>query len=469
MKKYISESIFKLIVVLFITNVITGTSQVSSSDIVYAGRSFTWGANMSSYDHVVLFRSNGTFCESLEEKDWQTKVTGYYKRGKDKIFMEYLDKAEENDTIFFETDEEGYESIYYAGTQMVKMIVPNTVPEGYYDFSSATSSGGMGTGMLYVGTQNYEGFNFYNNGTFDRNTSGGVMVTGNNIGGGTGNNSSGKGKYSIKNGLLTLYYNDEQIEKNSFFYEKPKEGEISLVAINGSIFFFGDSEENEAKEPSLIQEHSAQEVGVSNDSKSSGLNILKSTKKAHGGEAIDELKTIKMEVVISGMDFQVLMDVDRKYIRLESLMPNFKYVEQLEGSSGWIYQSAAIKRMTSNRIKELEATFFSGIFGLRKNILDSAKILDIRDTKDNLQLITLSIESETIGYVVNKNSYTITATFILKDGKNEITYLDNLKPINGLLLPFLEVTETDGANIEVLYKNYNINPLFTDSHWSRPE
>ncbi|QLG44764.1 hypothetical protein [Costertonia aggregata] len=469
MKKHVFRLSLKLCFAVVILYGATVTSQVSSSDVVYGGKSFTWGVSMGSYDHVVLFRKNGTFCESLEEQDWQTKVTGHYKKVKDKILMEYLDSSEENDTIFFETDEEGYESIYYAGAQMVKMIVPNTVPKGYYDFSSASSSGGMGTGLVYVGTQSYEGYNFYDNGTFDRKASGGVMVSGNNVAGGTSSDSSGKGKYTIKNGLLTLYYDNGQIEKNSFFYEKITDGEISMVAINGSIFFYGDDDENTEEESDTVQKEASQDIDVSKTLESSGQDVLKSIKKAHGGEAIDQLKGLKTEVVISGIKFQVLMDVEQNHIRLESQTPNFEYVEQLEGNKGWVYRSGVYREMPPYRIKELKATFLGGIFGLQKSVMDRATLLDLRQTDDNIMLITLMVDERTLGYVVNKNEHTIVATFILKDGKNEITYLKDLTKTDGLLLPFSEVTEAEGATVEVLYKTYTINPVFKDSDWSKPE
>lgn len=165
----------------------------NNKDVVYAGRSFTWGMNMGSYDLTILLRADGTFCEDLEEPDWQTKITGHYKKIKEGIYLDYLDKSVENDTISFENDDNGDHTIYYGGAQMVKMLVPNKIPAGYYNYTSASSSGGMGTGMIYVGTSQYEGYNFYDNGTFDRASSGDVMVSGENIGGGSNSESEGKG------------------------------------------------------------------------------------------------------------------------------------------------------------------------------------------------------------------------------------------------------------------------------------
>lgn len=451
---------------LFLFTMAYGISQVSSNDEVYAGRSFTWGINMTSYDLVVLLRQNGTFCEDLEEPDWQTRITGRYKKGKNQIVLEYLDTTMENDTIFFEKDREG-ESIYYGGTQMVKMIVPNKVPEGYYDFSSASSSGGMGTGMVYVGTQNYEGYSFYNDGAFNRSSSGGVAVIGSSIGGGTSSESSGKGKYTIKNGLLTLNYDDGTIEKHSFFYDQDG-GKEFMVAIDGSIFFYGDNDKEIDEEPEKIQQEASLDTDVSKTLESSGMDVLKSIKKAHGGKNIDEINTLQANIMVSGIPFKVLMDVDRLYLRLESMSANFKYIEQLEGNTGWVFQNNTTQSISKERVEELKLTFYSGIFGLQSKILNRASVVDIRETEDNFLLITLSVhDNNTIGYVVDKNTFILSATFIFKNGTNEITYTSNLQNVDGVLLPYKEITETNEGTVEITYQEYRINPVLDSGDWSK--
>ncbi len=449
---------------MLISTIIFGQAKET---LVYAGRSFTWGMNMGSYDLVVLLRPDGTFCEDLEEPDWQTKITGNYRKIKEGYFLEYIDKTIENDTITFEKDTEGYEFIYYGGAQMVKMEVGNKVPAGYYRFSSASSSGGMGTGMIYVGTQHHEGYNFYDDGTFDRSSSGGVMVSGDNIGGGSSSDSAAKGKYTIKNGLLTLTNDDGTVEKHSFFYQNNGEKEF-LVAIDGSIFFYGD-EDSTSEDTTASNEVVAQsDDNLAETLKSSGLTFLNAVKQTHGGLEIDKINTVQATFTFSGLRFKLLLDYENKLLRLESLEPSFTYVEQIQDKQGWVYQNGALRELDTARINELRKSFISGVFGLKESVLEQTKILDIRETEDGIILVSVLIDNNTMGYIINKKENSLIGNFILKNGENEITYYSNLKKQNAILMPFTETTESSTGTIEVNYQNIIFNPIFAKKDWVKP-
>ncbi|MGB5818542.1 MAG: hypothetical protein WBG90_03590 [Saonia sp.] len=436
--------------------------QAADMDFVYAGVGITFVMQMERVDYTILFRKDGTFCEDLHEEDWQTKVNGRYKETKDYILMEYLDKTVENDTIFFEENKLIAE---YYGTQVIRMEAPNKVPSGYYSFYGATSSGGIGTGMVYVGTQHFDGFNFYDNGRFDRSTSGGVVVSGNNIGGGTSSESDETGRYTIKNGLLTLYYDNGEVEKNSFFYDSTETEEF-MVVINGSIFFYGDEEEEERSTDSNGENRQEEKTNLET-SDSRGRDILAQIKNTHGGTSIDALKRIKTNCTVAGMAFKILIDADKSFVRLESLEASFPYIAQLEGDTGWIYQGKKVQSMPSDRIRELQDTFVTGLFGLRKDILNSATIKGVNETDNGLIAVGLMVDGRNIGYIVDGKTYTIVATVVFKQGNKEITYASNFKTVENILLPFTEVTESDGTSIEVIYTEYNINPVFTKEDWAK--
>ena len=469
MKKYIPSVFSILPIVLLLLFVNLSHSQKFQKDVVYGGRGFIWGLHMSSYDLVVLLRSDGTFCEHLEDIDWQTKIDGRYKKFNDKIVMDYLDSAEENDTIFFERDEVGDEIISYGGAQMVKMAIANTIPEGFYKFSKASSSGGMGTGLAYVGTQSNEGYNFYKDGTFDRSSSSGVFLSGKNVGGGSGSESSGKGKYSIKQGLLTLNYNDGTIAKSSFFYSRPDNGDkgVFMAAINGFIFFSGKEEEDNTRRngtsdtPNKVTDRDAKSM------EQQGMQILRDAKMAHGDQSIDRLKTMTADISFSELSFKVSMDFERSYLRLESTSPGFVYVEQLEGNEGWVYQNNRTTPLSKERKAELRMTFFTGLFGLREEVLKQLKVEDVVETKENLILVLAQMGKHKIGYVVDKKDHLLVAALVHKNGKSEITHYSNLKEDAGILLPFMETTESKDGNTVVNYKQYQINPNLTDKDWRR--
>ncbi len=467
MKKYNATVFSVLSIGLLFFSINRSHSQKLKTDVVYGGRGFTWGLQMSSYDLVVLFRSDGTFCNRLEDTDWQTKIDGRYKRTNDKIVMEYLDGAEENDTIFFKRSKKGNRLIFYKGAQMVKMKIANTIPEGFYEFSKASSSGGMGTGSVYVGTQKNKGYNFYKNGTFDRSSSSGVFLSGKNVGGGSGSESSGKGKYTMEQGLLTLKYDDGTITKSSFFYSRPDDGDegVFMTAINGSIFFSGMEEEESTTQNSTVK--TSKEV-TNRDAESveqKGMQILRDAKLVHGGQALDRLKTIEADIVFSGLSFKVSMDFERSYLQLESTSPSFNYVEQLEGNEGWVHQNNVTTSLSKARREELRMTFYTGLFGLRDQVLNQLKIRDVVETKDDLLLVLAQMGTHKMGYVVDKKDKVLVAAMVPKNGKSEITYYSNLKKDAGLLLPFTETTEGKDGNTVVKYTQYRINPNFTDNDW----
>ncbi|MGC1514558.1 MAG: hypothetical protein WA810_03205, partial [Maribacter sp.] len=367
--------------------------------------------------------------------------------------------------IYMEADEDGYVAVYYGGAQMVKMSVANKVPPGYYSFSSASSSGGMGTGMVYVGAQSYEGYTFYENGTFDTSSSGGVMVSGDNIGGGSSRENESNGSYTIKNSVLTLSFKDGSIKKHSFFYET--EGEDFLCLIDGSIFFYEKMKAQQKNEAVAEESSSQPDAASTQPAPLKALEVFESVKKVHGAEAIDALKTLKAEVLISGMRLKVLMDIERQFIRLESLEPTFPYIEQLEGTTGWIYQQHSVRKMSEARVKEMRLTFISGFLGLQGDVLDRTKILESIEGEEGLALISAEVGQEKTGYIIQSETNTLAATIVIKAGEKEVTYLSDFKRVDGLLLPFKETTVTDEATIDVIYKTYTVNPTFTETEWSK--
>ncbi len=439
-------------------------AQKTNTDFVYAGVGIKFIMEMARVDYTILFRADGTFCEDLEENDWQTRVNGYYTENSKYIIMEYLDKTIENDTIFFDGDKLMAE---YYGTQVIRMKPPNKVPAGYYNFSSSASSGGMGTGMAYVGTQHYEGLNFYDNGTFNKSTSGAVIVSGSNVAGGTASDKTQKGKYTIKNGLLTLLYDDGRVEKNSFFYDSSEVNNF-MVVIGGDIYFYGEKEEETSLNSSVNKDEVSDKKATVTTKKEKALSLLQKTKQKHGGKYIDALKSVKTEFTISGISFRALMDVEKSFIRLESLDASFPYIEQLEGNTGWIYQNGFNQQMPKERMEELKLIFVSGIFGLQNRVLEKAVVKEIKET-DETNIIVLEVGKNIIGYVLNNETFKMLATFSLKNGQEEMTTMSNFKQVENLLLPFIELTETPDGNVDVTYGGYNINPVLTSKDWAKPK
>ncbi|MBS9460986.1 hypothetical protein KIM67_01090 [Flagellimonas sp. 389] len=457
------ESFLTALAILYLVAIPHLNAQSTNTDFVYAGVGIRFVMQMERVDYTILFRKDGTFCEDLHEKDWQTKVNGRYKETESEIIMEYVDNTIENDTITFE-DNKLIGDFY--GTQVIRMEPPNKVPSGYYSFSSTSSSGGMGTGMAYVGTQHYEGFNFYDDGTFNKSTSGAVIVSGNNVAGGTSSDNAEKGKYTIKNGLLTLSYDNGKVEKSSFFYDSSETDDF-MVVIDGYIYFYGDEEESNAENSTANESSFHNESTIATRKEDDALSLLRKTKQVHGGKYIDAIKTVKTEFVISGIAFKALMDVEKSFIRLESLDASFPYVEQLEGNTGWVYKNRRSQQMPKERVAELQFSFSSGILGLQEKVLQQTVVKEIKET-DDTTVIALGIGENIIGYAINNETYRMLGTFSLKNGQKEITTMSNFKKTGNLLLPFTEMIETPEANVDVKYNSYEINTILTSKDWAKP-
>lgn len=442
--------------------------QEANPDVVFAGRNFTWGLNMSSFDLAILLRENGTFCESLDAPDWQTKVDGRYEKVKDGILLEYMDNTMDNDTIFIEKDSsDGYEDISYSGAQMIKMRLPNSIPEGYYEYKGASRAGGIGAGMVFVETQQYDGIHFYANGTFDRNSSGGVAVRGSSIGGGTGSDKDTSGTYTIEKGVLTLVNTDGEVAKNSFFYSEPDDDETFTVAMNGTLFFSGGPETGKSQ---LI----TKETKITNATTLvipdvEDKDVLEKIKSAHGGSGIDSIATVEAVMETSGIEFKVLLDLKRKFLRLESLSPTFRYIEQLEDESGWMYQDGQIQEIPDNRVAEMRNTFYSGLFLLQTPVLNRIKVLDVRDNGKGFKVLKLNLDGNISGMVMDSGNNRLVGTAKFNALGNEITYLSDFREVDGILIAFKEEVETDGQNVLIQNNSYTINPVWDSTVWERPD
>jgi hypothetical protein len=80
--------------------------------------------SMSRTDHVVLFRSDGTFNSEWRTPDWKTSVTGHYTISGKNVVMRY-DKGGGKDEY---TLEDG--ALSGGSYTLIKMTELNNVPAG---------------------------------------------------------------------------------------------------------------------------------------------------------------------------------------------------------------------------------------------------------------------------------------------------------------------------------------------------
>ncbi len=242
---------------VFVVTVFGQTNRKASFSGVYAGVQVIYGYNNTSlYTHCYYFRPDGTFVKELEQPDWQTRIDGTFTvKGK---VITLVENGEKPETMEITDDK----TIQANGYVMGRFKVMNRVPANGYSRTSASGSGGIGTGTTYVGTASNSDFVFDGNGRFSNSSATSVAVIGSNVGGGSGNNKSGRGGYSIKDSLLTLNYDDGRVETKSLFYsEASSDSDVSVALINGSYFYA--EKKSPIAEKEIVKESKVQNKPIS--------------------------------------------------------------------------------------------------------------------------------------------------------------------------------------------------------------
>ncbi len=231
------KALFALLIIYFPTLLF---AQSFPQDRVYGGLKHIYTLNgMSRSEQVYYFRTDGSFVDELSDKNWKEKISGHYRYNGKEVILDYTDSEYASDTLSF--DDTHKDILWSGGLELIEMTIPNSLPVGYYEYSNATGSGGIGTGTVYVGNHLFDSLFILDKNHFTRDISSVATVSGNHVGGGTANKNQSSGTYQIKNGLLTLNYNNGKVEKISLFYSTgmlSNPDEDFMVALDGSISFY---------------------------------------------------------------------------------------------------------------------------------------------------------------------------------------------------------------------------------------
>ncbi len=245
--------------------------------------------------------------------------------------------------------------------------------------------------------------------------------------------------------------------------------QVNGQEVTGSLFLPEGTESKEAQNVNAENKNTSSTTAAIPETQISDTNILRKIKLAHGGSAIDSIATVEAIMETSGIEFKVLLDIKRKFLRLESLSPSFRYVEQLEGQSGWIYQDGEIKVMPENRIAEMRNTFYSGLFLLQTPILNRIDVLATRDDGKGFKVLKLDLDGNISGMILDALNNRLVGTAKFNAIGNEITYLSDFRLVDGILVPFREEIETDRQNVLIQNNSYTINPVWDANVWDRPD
>jgi hypothetical protein len=404
----------------------------SSFSGVYAGIETMLGGtigSMSRIDHVILFRPDGTFNSDIHKADWKTTTTGHYTVTGKKVVLNFTKGGKD----VYDLDGETLSGGTYF---LVKLQENNSIPAGRYHFISAVSSGVASPGTAYAGATSSADLWFDGKGNFSRNASSSSQFGGSAVAGGSTHSSSGDGNYAIKDGLLTLTYTDGRIETHSFFSSGPSE-KTTMAAVDGKIFFTDDP---------------AEKKSVSDD-----RSILYKANEIQGGARLDHLSSVKATATVNGLRLVSTVDLTGGKFRLEVWKGDVLAVaEVFDGSSGWQEQNGNKTPLSGERIKEIRTAFNSGVLGLRRQVIDRMQAVKVQSTANNTMTVTCTIDGVIRVFVLDAKNQLIGDGSKTAASTNISEYSD-LRPVNGVLLPFAEISQNGATRLNIRYTQYELN------------
>ena len=158
-----------------------------------------------------------------------------------------------------------------------------------------------------------------------------------------------------------------------------------MAAIDGDLYFQDDGEDDKpAKSTAKAKTNTGNNTTTTTDNSSNnvasdGKSLLLRANELHGGAKLDAVKTVKFSATIMGIKAVSFIDTDAGKVRIE-LWKNFKLasIEQLEGDGGWQWQNGHKNALPANRVAEMKNSFYSGVMGLRKSVIDGMQVVNIK-------------------------------------------------------------------------------------------
>jgi len=449
--------IFLLQTLVVFTTALSSSCQPSNAfPGVYAGVKLSLnplGGGMNRTDDVILFRKDKTFTDQLEKKDWKTAVRGTYEIKGSNLYLRYSNGDKEEYAITKSGNLD-------AGIHVLfKMELDNSVPKGSYEFKFISGSGGIATGTTYVGSSSKRELNFDGAGNFSTDRQSTTVIAGDNIGGGTNSKSDGKGKYLLKDGTLTLKYDNGTTTTHSFFASAAKGKHKAMAVIDGSFYFMGD-ENNNKKLPETKSNPEANAKLPTAD------QILGALRKKYGGAALDAIKTYTVRAEFNGIKLISYNDLPGNRFRNEMyLQGKLVAVEQIGPKGGWLWNNGKKTPSTPERLREVKYNDYTGVLGLQQKYNTAFGKGKVEATK-NGYAVGFEVDGNTFVYLLDKDYTIIGDSYQIGKSKQMNSYSNN-KTINGVTMPFTTISSSGEKKVKINYQHIDINkPLATA--WQEP-
>jgi len=435
-------------------------------DGVYAGCEFSpspiFGGGMNRRDVSVLFRPDGTFNASLNRADWQTNVSGRYTINKGEVTLKYTKSS----SVYTITK---YGSLSNYSHELFK-LQGNIIPEGYYSFISAMGGGGAAYGTTYVGALSTQGLNFDGKGHFSNSRYSGSVVAGENVGGGSSSSRDGSGTYKINKGVLTLTYTDGHTELHSFFCDMG--GKTRMAVVDGRVFFVDNNDKTDDKntKPSTAAKKvSGNSTTADNNAVPDGKTLLLKANATHGGDKLNALKTARLTCSVSGLKVVELIDIPNNKVRVE-VWKNGKpvSVQQTEGNTGWQWSGGNRSDLPANSVAEVKTALYTGVIGLRKSLLDQMQVMNAQKIpNNNMYTIQCKLNGNEYVFAINDQNQLMAYGYKVGD-KTLFSMLSDLRPVQGITIPYREATTSGQQKLNIQYDNMDVNPVLDGQSWAVP-
>lgn len=436
-------------------------------DGAYAGCEFSpspiFGGGMNRTDIAILFRPDGTFNDVLSRTDWQTNVSGRYTVNNREVTLKYTKSS----SVYTITK---YGSLSNYAHELFK-LQGNIIPPGYYSFISAMGGGGAAYGTTYVGALSTQGLNFDDKGHFSNSRYSGSVVAGENVGGGSSTSKNGSGTYKINKGVLMLTYSDGHTELHSFFCDMG--GKTRMAVVDGRVFFVDNNDKtttNNTKSSTAAKKSSENTVANTDNSVApDGKTLLLKANATHGGDKLNALKTARLTGAISGLKVVELIDIPNGKVRVE-VWKNGKpvSVQQTEGDTGWQWNGDSKTELPANNIAEIKTALYTGVIGLRKPSLDQMQVINTQKIpNNNMYTVQCRLNGNEYVFAINDQNQLMAYGYKVGD-KTLFSMLSDLRPVQGITIPYREATTSGKLKLNIQYDNMDVNPVLDQQSWAVP-
>ncbi|MET3610252.1 hypothetical protein [Mucilaginibacter rubeus] len=419
---------------------------------------------------VISFRSDGTFNNALNQADWKTKSSGSYTVKNNLVQLTFKNGDESKKYKLAANGR--LESTAGIKHTLYKVKKVTVIPAGLYEKRSASTSGGIGTGMPAVGAFSSDLIYFDGKGNFSTERSSVVGVTGDAVGGTIGGkfekNGKTSGTYKLGDGEITLTFGNGTVAKQSFFYSPPNEED--LILLNGEFYF---RNEDDKEKPAITQGTTVSSKTNTSKPATTGLpapaSLLTQLRAHYGGENIDKLTTVRETATVTGnMQIIALTDILNNRIRAE-VRQNGKLllVKQLDGNEGWQWMNGTKKPLTQDEKDELTLSLYQGILGLHKKLNSSFLTGTVSASGDDY-IVTFYRSKNKLLYLIGSDYSLKGNAYSINSAPANISIYKDFTKANGITYP--ATTESSDGKNKLVSNTTSIefNPVLTEDSWKMP-